>query len=707
MLRPLILLLAVAAAVTVGPAPAQAAPRRADSTPLVITIESLTPSVVPKRGPLTITGTITNTSGDQWRAINIYPLASSTPITTAEELAAAAKTDPDEVVGDRFSPFVTLDVLDPGQTSTYFLRIPRDALPIGAEPGVYWLGVHALGETDDGRDDPADGKARTFIPSLGPDLGRAREPVDVSLVASIRRQVAHEADGRIADPDGWAADLAPGGRLDQLTRFAAAAGSRPLTWVVDPAVTDAVARLADGNPPRTLGSGRTPDDETPPDDKADKSGAGASARSFAAETAPGRSAKDWLAATAAALDGDRILALPYGDLDVAAAAEHAPGLYHAARRRSGRSITALDLPASPVVAPPSGYLDDTAIDMLPPRGKVLVSNDMVDSEAAVVRTLGHKLVVARTEAASGGPGPGPRKGPVDVRQRILSEAALRLLERRGPLVVSFPPDWDPRLTAQQAQDFFTGLDVPWLRLTSLNDIGSRPATAVNARDLTYPPGEQAREVPPSTFAVARELMSQGRLLDAVLPENDRLGRQVTLEALPVVSYAAREDVGGAADAAASTAWIRAQLAKITVEPPHSFTLLSDTGRLSATVVNGLDQPVRVRVMARTDDDTLEVDSSPVLELGPQERQSQLLEARSSLLGVHQVDLVIADAKGRPVGNPASFPLRAAQVSNAIWVVIATGAGLLFTAIGIRLFRRIRRSRAERRATRRTGHQAAG
>ena len=36
--------------------------------------------------------------------------------------------------------------------------------------------------------------------------------------------------------------------------FGAAAGSRPVTWLVDPAVTDTVRDLVAGNPPRSLDS---------------------------------------------------------------------------------------------------------------------------------------------------------------------------------------------------------------------------------------------------------------------------------------------------------------------------------------------------------------------------------------------------------------------------------------------------------------------
>ena len=48
---------------------------------------------------------------------------------------------------------------------------------ITGEPGVYWIGVHALGSNADGRDLVADGRARTFIPLVTKD--QAKRTVDV------------------------------------------------------------------------------------------------------------------------------------------------------------------------------------------------------------------------------------------------------------------------------------------------------------------------------------------------------------------------------------------------------------------------------------------------------------------------------------------------------------------------------------------------
>ena len=50
-------------------------------------------------------------------------------------------------------------------------------------------------------------------------------------------------------------------------------------------------------------------------------------------------------------------------------------------------------------------------------------------------------------------------------------------------------------------------------------------------------------------------------------------------------------------------------------------------------------------------------------------------------------------RGQVIARPHPFPLRAEQVSRLIWVIIGAGLALLFTAIVVRLVRRIMRSRA--------------
>jgi hypothetical protein len=396
--------------------------------------------------------------------------------------------------------------------------------------------------------------------------------------------------------------------------------------------------------------------------------------------------------------GDQVLSLAYGDTDVAAAAEVDRTAYRLARRRAGREIQTLGLSTTPAVAPPTGFLDAQALDLVPAGTTIVVTNSMIEGDAPTLgRTLGRRLVVARKEAVRGGPGPGPRRGVIDTRQRILSEAALRLLAHEGPLVVSFPADWTPPTTPSSAAGFFAGLDVSWLNLTTLRSVTSRGATPVNAAKLLYPPRQENAELDVANFDSARALIGSGRRLDALLPLNDTVAAEVSDEALSATSYAARQLPNTTWTATEnSRGWIEERLAAVIVEAPPSVTL-GDNGRFSANVVNGLDYPVRVALMANTDAE-LEITGSDAIELGPQESVAVLMEARSSVLGAHEVELVVTDENGHPLGSKASFPLRTAQVSDVIWVVIGAGALILFTAIAVRLYRRIRAALRPRKDT---------
>ena len=90
-----------------------------------------------------------------------------------------------------------------------------------------------------------------------------------------------------------------------------------------------------------------------------------------------------------------MLALPWGDVDVAAAAKHAPEVYADARARSGTQITQGSLTDSPAVSAPSGYLDEAAMDLTDATTTVLVSDKSVARGRAPSRG-----VVRRPHASS-------------------------------------------------------------------------------------------------------------------------------------------------------------------------------------------------------------------------------------------------------------------------------------------------------------------
>ena len=329
--------------------------------------------------------------------------------------------------------------------------------------------------------------------------------------------------------------------------------------------------------------------------------------------------------------------------------------------------------------------------MIDRRSQNMVTDQMFGLPAPVVaRVSGRIATVTSSGAAEGGPGPDDPLGLVALRQQILCEAALRLLSPgRPPLVVVFPSDWNP----EGATGFFSGLDAPWLELTDVDSVTTERAERIDRDQLDYPESQVVRELDAANFASADALIQIGSTLDQVLIRNEEVGDDVLSEALNGLSYSSREHPDASrAEADRSRQHISRQLSSIRVEAPPAVTLSSTTGRFSATIANNLDHPVGVRVESLADA-PLTISDTDTIEIAAGGRSSVLLEAATDQLGVHNVELVVTAEDGTPLGSKATLPVRSAQVSQVIWVILGTGVALLFGAIVVRLVRRVRRARA--------------
>ena len=275
-----------------------------------------------------------------WTDINVAPFVSAEPITTRDELAEAAASDSDVTVGERLTDprqHVSVGDLAPGQSAPFTLRVPVPTLPITGDPGVYWIGVHALGDDPDGRDTVADGRARTFIPLVPRQLAR-RGTVPVSVVLPLRERARRAADGSLNGPARWVNLTRPDGRLSRLADFAASAGAAPVTWLLDPAVLDALrtsaaaTRRSRSDPRAPATAERTRATPTTRQQPRDRRGV-AERPTPSASAAPGRAPRSRRAAHAPVLETssprparDTVLNLGYADPDVAALARRGPSL---------------------------------------------------------------------------------------------------------------------------------------------------------------------------------------------------------------------------------------------------------------------------------------------------------------------------------------------------------------------------------------------
>ena len=695
-------LLVMAGAPPASAAEAEQAPRYDPA--LEVTIDSLMPAYLPEDGPVRVTGSVTNADDVPWAAINIYAFIGDAPMVTQAELEAAAASDPLLAVGERITDTAASDkieTLQPGETKRFSLTVPRSLLPT-AGAGVYWFGVHALGESVNQPRDPdaavADGRARTLLPYVPPGTPGS---VKTALVLPIRHFLPYVEDGSLDALDHWRRTLDIGGRLRDLVDFAASAGSTPVSWLVDPALPDAIRRIGLGNPPRSLApSDPVPDeepDETPSDTPSESADPDESSPTEPELTADEQEAADaavaWLGRFEEAVQGDEVLALPYGDLDVAAAAELDPGLYTAARERPSAVLSAWGIDTLPTITSPTGYLNEAGFEMAPDDTTVMVTDEVFRGDAPGVAEIDDKLVaVMSSGAAAGGPGPGDRFTSVQLRQRILSEAAVRLLSPgRHPLVVSMPTEWDP---GEAASAFFAGLDVDWLELTTVGDAIDRDGTLADAADLEYPATQQRRQLDQTSFTAVRDLISAGETLQNVLTLNTQVSETVTDQALSGASYGARETPLTALRALLrSTAWIADQLDDIEISAGPGVTLSGRDGGFATVITNRLDQPVTVNVVARSNGGVEIAPTEPV-ELAANSRSTVVLDAHANRVGVTNVTLSLTDVDGNALGASDELPIRSAQVSAVIWVIIGTGLALLFLAILVRLVRRIRGGHGE-------------
>lgn len=697
--------------------------------PLAVTIDTLSPAVLPAKGKVTITGTVTNADDETWTGVNIYPLFSPTPIASVADLDAETVGPTAPYDGQRVIEVVQhVETLAPGQTAPYALKVPRTLLESGygltTHSAVYWLGVHALGQSDTDSDPDSDGRARTFIPQV--DVASVAAPIDLAMVLQLRRRVAHTAVGRVASSDNWGSEIASGGQLRSIVDFGAYTADRPVTWLVDPAVPDAVRRLMAGNAermPPPPDPEEEPTEEPSAEPSAEPSGGTPSPSLVDGEAAGDRAlaggivradqtepiepdpqpvdpaqlpanAEAWLTRLNQAVAGKQVLALPYGDVDASAASDGYKQFLRDAQQAGTQAMAELGITTTPAIGSPNGFLAPKAIDAAVDGSTVIVSDRSISETGIVdVGRPGRRIVVSSATAVAGGPGPDDPTATVAMRQRLLSEAALRLLSGdQRPLVAVLPKTWSP----DDPSVFFAGLDQAvedgWLNLATLDGVDQTPDAAVPADQISYPEHQQDLQLDAEVLDAAVELGAAGRLLQTVIPPETGVGTAITRESYAVTAYGNRTQPDVARTAATgSEAWVNQTLGRIQLTTLRSVTLTSDSGRFPLTIYNRLDVPVTVSVRARPGAD-LEVELPGPVTVNPGERFPLRPVAKTERIGAHNLTLTLTNNAGEPIGRPIALPVRSNQVSRIIWLIMFGGGVILFGVGGSRLLRRQRSKR---------------
>jgi hypothetical protein len=617
--------------------------------------------------------------------------------------------------------------LVPGQRRSFQLEVPlRGGADLGSlqitEPGVYPVLVNLNGKPGFG------GAARlasvplllpvlgvpptTSSGPLGPVLRRPPRPAPLTvlwpLAAPPERLPTGPGEPIVvrsdrAGTDPLAADIAPGGRLDDLLgafEQAVPPGS-PLGAAVCVAVDPLLLETLDGM----------------------SHGYRVAHPGGISEGTGARDARSWLDRLRGAVQGRCVLPLPYADADLVALSRAGLTDLEALATSTGARLVSDLLGVQPLtgVSWPAGetldertladltalqmhavLLDPHSVTPQPPAGDVVSlvgsSSGTANPGTAVPGSRGTTpiglLVDPLLSSALGS-----TANPLSAQDGL---GALVYRAARGqPILLAPPRRWQARgteattllSTARQllAAGFVTPRELPAL-------VTTRPTGAGVA--VTYPPQAGAEEIPPEVtteiqrdrdilrdLQVATVLDPTANLRPATLLDPLRLGllRGVSTawRGTPNRALLLTAEEGNRLDELRRSVRI--------VQPPGPYTLAASDSPLLITVSNEL--PVGMQVALNLSEAAGLRAGGVGLQLVPARSTRQLvIPAKVSRAGQFSVDARLSTPGGTPLGEPSTLQLRSTAFGR-VTVALTVGAGAALVALVARgIVRRIRRTR---------------
>jgi hypothetical protein len=288
-------------AATPADAAGQESPQAASGAGSVsVAVDSLSPSTPTEGDTVTVTGTVTN-NGKQPVTDAHVDLRVGPSLDTRSSIDALAKKSDDvqgpagEAVGGKYAE--KFSKLTPGVAEPFNISVPVDELDLGQD-GVYQLAVALSGETAAQPWDQVLGVQRTFLPWQPEEAGTKTKTTFLwPLVSDVHMTAetgSNEQQTPVFDNDDLAEEISPGGRLEQMVSLGK---GLDVTWVIDPDLLASVDAMTKNYQVR------------------DEDGTTTSGRNQAV-------AKQWLSELQQAVAGKEVVALPFGDPDLASLAHN-------------------------------------------------------------------------------------------------------------------------------------------------------------------------------------------------------------------------------------------------------------------------------------------------------------------------------------------------------------------------------------------------
>ncbi|MBT2382776.1 DUF6049 family protein [Streptomyces sp. ISL-11] len=681
-------------------APAAHAESRGSRT-VDVSIDSLTPVAPTQNDTITVSGTVTNNGGSTVTGAHVG-------LRVGPQVSGRSDIDD---IGQRtgFSPGTDgsevgkhtqkIDKLPPGVSRDFSLSLPAKDLDLGHD-GVYQLGVSLSGQSADQPYEQVLGIQRTLLPWQPSAVEGKKTQLTFlwPLISATHLTARTESDQQqtpIFPNDDLAAELAPGGRLNQLVVLGK---NLKITWVIDPDLLATVEAMTKSY--RIDG----------PDGK----------------SVPGKGqavAKQWLSQLQNAVGGHQVVALPFGDPDLASLAHRGKdvsGALSHVQSATELASTTVDTilgvkPRTDFAWPVDGAVDSSIIDVATSAGAhnvIARSDSLREPRASYTPTAarqiggGNTAVVADARMSTTFQGDLIRAGDSSLAvQRFLAQSLL--VNRQAPdderSIVVAPQRMPTTSQAQAMAAAINGLsDGRWTQPLDLGDAAkAKPDANANQQvpgSGSYPSSLRERELTTEAFEEIQK--TQGTLdgFKVILTSQDRVVTPFGSAIMREMSTSWRGDRRGAAEFREA---VQSYLFKLTRQvqliKKSDATLSGRSATIPVTVQNSLLQEIdglRL-VLESSQPNRLKVDASQPVKVDGGHSQSVKFETRANANGPVQVTAQLYTDDGQPYGEPMTFTVHVTSITPMVLLVIAGGVLLLILA-GLRIY--IQRKRSAARGT---------
>ncbi|MFI0717961.1 DUF6049 family protein [Streptomyces sp. NPDC021224] len=682
---------------TTAPAAQAAAP--SGSRAVTVSLDALTPRIPAKGGTVTVSGRLTNNGKSAVTGAHVgFRVRSDGPLDTRSALKdSASRTgysyaqDGDEVENHT----ATVADLPPGGKTTFTLTVPVSALDF-TDAGVYQLGVALEGSTSSDPSEHVVGIKRTFLPWYGADDATGTKHTKISYLWPLidTSHIAPRGDtdsqrSPIFLDDDLATELAPGGRLRTMVDLAR---NLQVTWVVDPDLLATVEFMTKGY--RVVGPGG---DVT--------------------KTTAGRGtdlAKQWLNDLRLAVAGDEVIALPFGDTDLASVAhqgQKVPGTTGYLKTGTTLGLTTVETilgstPTADVAWPVDGAIDPSIVSVartggakrIIARSDTFHESDDLDHTPNAARSIGKGTTAVVSDATLSTAFSGTMSDAEDTNLAVQSYIAQTLMitmeapERQRSVVVApqrMPTVAQARAMAEAIHETSTAA---WATPVYFDEAASAHADPRANHSVpsakSYPAALRKQESTVQDFAQIHETQKHLNTFVVILTRQDRVTVPFGNAVLRSMSTNWRGNVAGAmAYRNAIGLYLTDLIDSVHIVDKTTLTLSGRSGTIPITVKNELGQPVNV-VLKLTSGANIRLeikDSDQPIAIDGGHTRTLKFQTKAGANGTVNVVAALYTVDNQMYGSSTSFDVHINKVTDLVMLVI--GAGLLLLVLaGVRIYR---------------------